>query len=218
MNFLKCFWRRDLLNSTPCALSTPLWTGKYHLNACGKPRVNDELSPAAKKPYSRAVKDDGRQQIRDTAVSRRCRPNRLAARQQQELPTGGQHLEHAFEVASFLSPNGSAACVSVTCLPSPAFAQGAEAIEFILHVFLPGADITSCTCYHPGAALFCRGTARLSGRRWLKSPSIAAVCPSSVQECRIRIASYNVLAKCYAKARHFTRCKPGACLRTYVAT
>jgi len=29
-----------------------------------------------------------------------------------------------------------------------------------------------------------------------------------MQESRFRIASYNVLAKCYAKTRHFTRCKP----------
>lgn len=53
-----------------------------------------------------------------------------------------------------------------------------------------------------------RGPARLAGRRWLKSPAMATACSSSMQESRCRIASYNVLAKCYAKARHFTRCKP----------
>ena len=57
-----------------------------------------------------------------------------------------------------------------------------------------------------------RTHSRLAGRRWLKSPAEAAACPSSMQQSRFRIASYNVLAKCYAKARHFTRCKPGGSL------
>jgi len=75
----------------------------------------------------------------------------------------------------------------------------------------------SCASACGGAAVWggqqCpgRGHSRLSGRRWLKSPLVPGDCPASMQKSQIRIASYNVLAKCYAKQRHFARCKPGAC-------
>ena len=49
---------------------------------------------------------------------------------------------------------------------------------------------------------------RLAGRRWLSAPTGEPACPADSVPFRFRIASYNVLAKCYAKARHFTRCHP----------
>ncbi|EKX50049.1 hypothetical protein GUITHDRAFT_85586 [Guillardia theta CCMP2712] len=49
-------------------------------------------------------------------------------------------------------------------------------------------------------------TNRLAGRRWLRSPACHSQDITS-SDFKFRIASYNVLAQCYAKNKHFTRSK-----------
>ena len=45
-----------------------------------------------------------------------------------------------------------------------------------------------------------RGT-RLAGRHWLRPPEKPPPCPPDWREVRCRVATYNVLAQCYAKSK-----------------